>query len=161
MLSIQREGILIEPTSNDFEEGCVLNPAVIREGEYVHLLYRAVRRGNHSTIGYCRLHGPLTIEKRNAAAILSPETSYESQGIEDPRIVKIDDLYYLSYCAYDGVNAMGAVATSKDLVNFERHGLIHRSSPTRKCQALFIQRGLSTRSIKGIMPIITDRPKTG
>ncbi len=124
MVSIQREGILIAPTSNAFEEGGVLNPAVIREGDYVHLLYRAVRRGNRSTVGYCRLHGPLTVETRNATAILSPEAPYESQGIEDPRIVKIDDLYYLSYCAYDGVNAMGALATSKDLVNFERHGLV-------------------------------------
>jgi len=35
--------------------------------------------------------------------------------MEDPRIVKIDDLYYLTYTAYDGVNALGALAVSKDL----------------------------------------------
>jgi predicted GH43/DUF377 family glycosyl hydrolase len=124
MVSIQREGILIAPTSNTFEESGVLNPAVIRDGEYIHLLYRAVQRGNYSTIGYCRLNGPLTVDIRNTVAFLSPEAPYESHGVEDPRIVKIDDLYYLSYCAFDGVNAMGALATSKDLVNFERRGLI-------------------------------------
>lgn len=49
---------------------------------------------------------------------------YEKQGVEDPRIVKIEDLYYLTYTANDGVNAMGALATSKDLVHWEKRGLI-------------------------------------
>jgi beta-1,2-mannobiose phosphorylase / 1,2-beta-oligomannan phosphorylase len=44
--------------------------------------------------------------------------------VEDPRIVKIDDLFYLTYTAYDGVNALGALATSKDLVHWEKKGLI-------------------------------------
>lgn len=52
-----------------------------------------------------------------------PEHAYELQGIEDPRIVKIDDLYYMS-SAYDGVNARGALATSKDLRHFKKHGII-------------------------------------
>jgi predicted GH43/DUF377 family glycosyl hydrolase len=30
----------------------------------------------------------------------------------------------MTYTAYDGVNAMGALATSKDLINFEKHGII-------------------------------------
>ena len=40
------------------------------------------------------------------------------------RIVKIEDIYYLTYTAYDGINAMGALATSKDLIHFEKHGII-------------------------------------
>jgi predicted GH43/DUF377 family glycosyl hydrolase len=56
--------------------------------------------------------------------VFTPHFDYESQGVEDPRIVKIDDLYYLSYTAYDGVNAHGALATTKDLVHFERKGMI-------------------------------------
>ena len=28
-----------------------------------------------------------------------------NRGVEDPRIVKIDDLYYLFYTAYDGKNS--------------------------------------------------------
>jgi len=30
------------------------------------------------------------------------------------RIVKIDDLFYLTYTGYDGVNARGALALSKE-----------------------------------------------
>lgn len=124
MIAIQKEGLILEKTSHVFEEAGVLNPAAMRIGDDVHLLYRAVRKGNHSTIGYCQLSGALSLGKRSDEPLLSPEFLYESHGIEDPRLVKIDDLYFLSYCAYDGVNAMGALATSKDLVHFERHGVI-------------------------------------
>ena len=43
--------------------------------------------------------------------ILSPAFDYESHGLEGPRIVKIDDLHYLTYTAYDGVHAQGALAS--------------------------------------------------
>nr|MDA3818047.1 hypothetical protein [Prolixibacteraceae bacterium] len=56
--------------------------------------------------------------------IIVPDFDYESQGVEDPRIVKIDDLYYLTYTAYDGMNARGVLATSKDLKKFKKHGII-------------------------------------
>lgn len=55
---------------------------------------------------------------------MAPEFDYESQGVEDARIVKIDDTYYMTYTAYDGINARGALATSKDLMNFKKQGLI-------------------------------------
>jgi predicted GH43/DUF377 family glycosyl hydrolase len=70
------------------------------------------------------LNGPLTIAERWKKPILVPEFEYESHGIEDARIVKIDDLYYQTYTAYDGSTALGAVATSKDLIHFEKHGII-------------------------------------
>ncbi|MFN3969634.1 pesticidal protein Cry7Aa [Flavobacterium sp.] len=124
MINVIKEGILLQKTNNDFENEGVLNPAAIRDGDYVHLLYRAVSQGNHSSIGYCKLKGPLFIETRNEKALLSPEFDYECHGIEDPRLVKIEDTYYLTFTAYDGINALGCLATSKDLVHFERRGII-------------------------------------
>jgi predicted GH43/DUF377 family glycosyl hydrolase len=124
MIEVKKHGILLEKTLLGFENEGVLNPAVIREGNDVHIFYRAVRIGNYSTIGYCKLQGPLNIKERNDTPVFIPHFDYESQGVEDPRIVKIDDLYYLTYTAYDGVNAHGALATSKDLKHFENQGLI-------------------------------------
>lgn len=124
MIDIKKEGILLSKTDLEFENEGVLNPAVIREGESIHMFYRAVQNGNHSSIGYCRFSDPLTIAERWAKPFMVPEFDYESQGIEDPRIVKIDDLYYMTYTAYDGTNARGALATSKDLVVFEKQGII-------------------------------------
>jgi len=124
IVAVKKEGILLSKTSIAFEDEGVLNPAVMQEGNSVHMFYRAVRKGNYSTIGYCRFDGPLTLAERNESPLLTPHFEYESHGIEDPRIVKIDDLYYLTYTAYDGVNASGALATSTDLKHFERHGII-------------------------------------
>lgn len=124
MIEVKKEGIIITKTDLEFENEGVLNPAVIREGDNVHLFYRAVRQGNFSTIGYCRLDGPLTIAERWEKPFMVPEFDYESKGVEDPRIVKIDDTYYMSYTGYDGLNARGALATSKDLMHFEKQGII-------------------------------------
>lgn len=124
MIKVRKEGILLSKTDFEFENESVLNPATMQEGQTVHLFYRAVRNGNFSTIGYCRLDGPLTISERWNKPFIVPEFEYEKHGVEDPRIVKIDDLYYLTYTAYDGTNARGALATSKDLMHFEKQGLI-------------------------------------
>jgi len=124
MVEIKKEGILMLKTQLRFEEEGVLNPAAIRENDIVHLFYRAVKKHNFSTIGYCRLKGPLTIEMRMDEPLLFPENDYESQGLEDPRIVKIEYLYYLTYTAFDGVNALGALATSIDLIHWKKHGIL-------------------------------------
>jgi len=124
MIEVKKEGILLSKTDLEFEDESVLNPAVIRDGDNVHMFYRAVRKGNFSSIGYCRLDGPLTVAERWDKPIMVPEFDYESHGVEDPRIVKIDNLYYMTYTAYDGTNAQGALATSKDLLHFKKQGVI-------------------------------------
>jgi beta-1,2-mannobiose phosphorylase / 1,2-beta-oligomannan phosphorylase len=124
MIDIKKIGVILTKTDLEFENEGVLNPAIIREGDSVHMFYRAVRTGNNSTIGYCRLDGPLTIAERWNKPILVPEFDYETHGVEDPRIVKIDNLYYMTYTAYDGTNARGALTTSKDLKTFTKKGII-------------------------------------
>ncbi len=124
MIEVKKHGILLSKTDLEFENEGVLNPAVIRVGDSVHVYYRAVSKGNHSTLGYCRLDGPLTIAERWDKPFMVPEFDYESQGVEDARITKIDDVFYMTYTGYDGTNARGALATSKDLMHFKKHGLI-------------------------------------
>jgi beta-1,2-mannobiose phosphorylase / 1,2-beta-oligomannan phosphorylase len=124
MIEVKKTGVLLAPTGLEFENEGVLNPAIIREGDFVHMFYRAVRKGNYSTIGYCRLDGPLTIAERWDKPFMVNEFDYESHGIEDARMVKIDDLFYMTYTAYDGTNARGAVATSEDMLHFQKHGII-------------------------------------
>src|SRR5436309_89009 len=119
MIEAKKEGVVLARTELGFEDEGVLNPGIFQEGNNVHMLYRAVRRGNFSTIGYCRLEGPLMIKERYHYPIIIPHSEYETQGVEDPRIVKIDDVYYITYTAYDGINALGSLATSTDLKHFE------------------------------------------
>ncbi|MBB1193939.1 pesticidal protein Cry7Aa [Flavobacterium sp. SOK18b] len=124
MIQVKKEGVLLAKSLIPFEDEGVLNPAAIRDGNFVHMFYRAVSRGNHSSIGYCKLDGPLSVVDRHKKSLLAPEFDYECQGMEDPRIVKIEDTYYLTYTAYDGVNALGCLAVSKDLIHFEKKGII-------------------------------------
>lgn len=55
---------------------------------------------------------------------MMPDQEYESYGIEDPRITKIGDTYYI---VYKGVAATGitqCIASTKDFVTFQKHGII-------------------------------------
>lgn len=124
MIQVDKLGILLHKTKHQFECEGVLNPAVIKVGDKIHLFYRALAKDNYSTIGYCRLSAPMTIEHRNEKPLLVPQAEYEYQGLEDPRIVEIEGSYLLSYTAFDGINALGALATSSDLINWEKHGII-------------------------------------
>jgi len=124
MIEIKKEGVLLKKTNLGFENEGVLNPAAISGNNSIHIFYRAVSKGNYSSIGYCKLKDPLSIQERFDIPVLFPQFDYESHGVEDPRIVKIDDLYYLTYTAYDGVNALGALATSRDLQHWEKQGII-------------------------------------
>lgn len=124
MITVRREGVLLETTGLKFENESVMNPAVITEGNTVHLFYRATSEGNLSSIGYCKLEGPLTVVERRDKPLLFPEFDYESQGVEDPQIVKIENTYYLTYTAYDGYSAMGTLATSDTVEHFTKRGVI-------------------------------------
>lgn len=124
MIKIKKEGIILEKTVLPFENDSVLNPAIMQEGETIHMLYRAVRTGNYSTIGYCKLNGAKEIVQRNNIPLLIPSTEEASNGIEDPRIVKIDGVYYITYTSFDGINALGTLSTSSDLISFTNYGII-------------------------------------
>ena len=124
MIQVKKQGVILEKTALGFENEGVLNPAAIRDGSIVHLFYRAVSKGNHSSIGYCRLNDPLSVSERSDIPVIFPQFDYEAHGVEDPRIVKIEGLYYLTYTAYDGINALGALATSTDLKHWDKLGII-------------------------------------
>lgn len=124
IISIDKKGILLSPTKNPFENNGVLNPGIFQEGEEVHIFYRAVEDGNISTIGYAKTNEQLDLLERKTSPLIAREFDYEKHGVEDARIVKIEDTFYLTYTAYDGVNAMGALATSTDMVHFEKKGII-------------------------------------
>lgn len=124
MVIVKKEGVILEPTKLEFENQAVLNPAIVQQGNTLHMFYRAVREGNHSSIGYCKLEGPLTVVERKKTPVLFSEFDYEKQGVEDPRIVFLDGIYYLTYTAYDGKNALVAYAVSNDLKNWEKKGII-------------------------------------
>jgi len=59
--------------------------------------------------------------------VLLPQGASETYGIEDPRITKIDDTYWITYVAVSRSGAATALMSSTDLVTFKRYGIIFPS----------------------------------
>jgi predicted GH43/DUF377 family glycosyl hydrolase len=112
-----------------WEERNVLNPsAVVKDGK-VFLIYRAQDSMMTSRLGLAISKDGLHFTKE-PLPVLYPENDsmkdYEwPGGVEDPRIVESEDgTYILTYTSYDGRTARLCLATSKDLKNWTKHGLV-------------------------------------
>lgn len=141
---IKNEGLILEPTSLDFELKGVLNPACVKVGDEVWMFYRAVSYAKVSSIGFCRIKNGKVIERGNKP-LLSPEHDYERMGIEDPRITYSGGKYYLFYTAYDGINAQIAYAVSEKLPLFKKRGLLMPKLSYEEAGSLLKKNDLSIR----------------
>lgn len=144
MIKARDEKIILETTSLDFENKAVLNPACIKVNDITHMFYRAVNKNNISSIGYCKLRDNKVVE-RSKKPILFPEYEYEKNGVEDPRVTYLDGVYYIFYTAYDGRNAHIAYATSTDLINFTKKGLISPNITYDEAIEIFYNKNLGER----------------
>lgn len=64
-----------------------------------------------------------------------PRFKDENWGIEDPRISKIDDTYYINYTSVTANGAATSLITTKDFKSFTREGIIF--APENKDVAIF------------------------
>jgi len=136
MIKVKKHGVILGPTKHKFENQGVFNPTCIKEGKYVHMFYRAFSKDKRSTIGYCKLKGAFEVVERSEKPVLYSELKYE-HNLEDPRLVKIKDKYYIIYIAYDGKNVRITYAVSKDLKNFEKKGVISPQITYDEAEDLF------------------------
>jgi len=148
LIAVQKHGIILQKTVHSFESKAVLNPGCYQDGHTVHMLYRAVDDNSISTLGYCKLDGPLTVVERSEKPVLIPDNEYESHGVEDPRVVKIDDTFFITYTAYDGKNAMGALAVSENLHDFTKKGIITPGIPYIKYKGFLKKLDLNPKYFK-------------
>ncbi len=115
---------VLAPQGDGFESAGVFNPAVVKRGGDYVMLYRAQDRDGTSRLGYASSSDGVHFTRR-AQPVLSPETPYEKDGgVEDPRLVRIRSLFYLTYTGYNKHDAQLCLATSKDLLHWERKGVI-------------------------------------
>ena len=115
---------VLAPRGEGFEAAAVFNPAVILEDGVFKMLYRAEDRRGVSRIGLAVSADGIHFSRREQP-VLYPTEPYEIWGgCEDPRVVGVGGVYYLTYTAYDGHWAKLCLATSVDLVHWEKHGPI-------------------------------------
>lgn len=126
------------PAHTCFNAGATLLP----DGRTLLLVRVEDRRGiSHFTTATSR--NGLTDWDINSEPSLFPDPlrhPEEEWGIEDPRIVRLDELqcYVITYTAYSPAGPSVAVATTADFVHFERKGVA--IPPDNKDAALFTEK---------------------
>jgi len=107
-----------------WESRAVLNPGTVREGDYVHMLYRAVEGDNFSTLGYAKLDSEGNVIERHKEPVIKRTENFESHGCEDPRIIEFDRKYYIFYSAFDGKEVRICAASTEDFKQYKKYGVI-------------------------------------
>jgi predicted GH43/DUF377 family glycosyl hydrolase len=115
---------ILSPQGAAWESAGTFNPAVVfHNGKFV-MLYRAQDASGTSRLGYAESADGIHF-RRGVRPVLSPETEYEKDGgVEDPRLQKFGDTWYLTYTGYNKKDAQLCLATSLDLIHWERKGVI-------------------------------------
>lgn len=102
-------GPILEPhPQHAWESGAVFNPGTVREGDFIHMLYRAVEGENFSTLGYAKLDREGSVLERSEQPAITRELAIERQGCEDPRIVEFEGRRLIFYTAFDGMSPLTA-----------------------------------------------------
>ena len=88
---------ILSPTDSWWENILVCNPGVISIGGKVHLIYTARGEDDVARLGYAVLDGVDRVEERFPYPIFCPSEWFESNGVEDPRLILLDDRIYMLY----------------------------------------------------------------
>jgi predicted GH43/DUF377 family glycosyl hydrolase len=115
---------ILSPQGQAWQSAGTFNPAVVAANGRIVMLYRAQDTQGVSRLGFAESSDGIDFTRR-PDPVLAPETEYEQGGgVEDPRIVKIGDLYYLTYTGYNKKDAQLCLATSTDLLHWQRKGIL-------------------------------------
>jgi predicted GH43/DUF377 family glycosyl hydrolase len=118
----------------------VFNPAAIMSDGKIYLLYRALGKEDQiSRLGLATSTDGIHFDRQQYPAYYGDHDKFETLGIEDPRVVKIDDTFYLVYTAVSedktaivnpnwkenfGKMTRIGLSTTKDFVDYLDDGII-------------------------------------
>ena len=167
----KKNPILVPNNVNWWESKAVFNCGVLFNGDKIHMLYRAIGEYEKyiSRIGYASSTDGYDFDRSKVMA-LAPNEEYEKYGIEDPRIVEIDQQIYVSYVVLSNYVsqqpiASTALATTTDFDSYKRLGIITSKGSDNKDVVLFpeklMSRQLSNRQDNSIFTyLFLHRPST-
>ena len=99
------------------------------------MLYRAQDKSGVSSLGYASSEDGIHFIRRPAPVMVAKTPYEKGGGVEDPRAVEIERTFYLTYTGYNNKrtartpanlhgDAQLCLATSKDLIHWNRQGVI-------------------------------------
>lgn len=133
-----KDNPIIKPVpKNPWEARATFNTAAVYEDGKVHFVYRALGDRDLSVFGYASSSDGEHIDERSNEPIYIPRESFETPGqqvyssfadhylsgggyggVEDPRITKVDDRFYMTYVAFDGATPPRVALTSIKVNDF-------------------------------------------
>lgn len=148
-----------------WEESDTFNPAAtVKDGKIV-VLYRAEDNSAQgigkrtSRVGYAESKDGIEMKRLDNPVLFPAEDNFKDQdwpgGCEDPRVAMTEDgLYVMLYTAWNREKARLAVATSRDLKNWTKHGLAFDKAYNGRFNNLFCKSGSILTKLKGNQLVI-------
>lgn len=139
IISPQSQTTFQDPISGEvvnWESMATFNPAAIVKDGRVYVLYRAEEKlgekeigGHTSRLGMAISENGFSFDRADEPVFFPQEDDQKNYewpgGTEDPRIVQtVDGTYVLTYTQWNREVPRLAMATSRDLMNWEKHGPI-------------------------------------
>ena len=116
---------------NSFETACVFNPAAIVKGKKVFLLYRGedLYYTNYiSRIGLAWSEDGFRFKRYKNNPVIAKGKIFpkrEKRGCEDPRVIRINNKFYLTYTAFPKTAPVSLCgAFSEDLIHWKKTGIL-------------------------------------
>lgn len=141
---LSKQPILSPKKEHPWEKAAVFNCGVIFHNDLVHMIYRATnitsngKEGKYvNNLGYAVSSDGIHFN-RLEKPILVNDVPQELRGPEDPRLVRLDNKFYMTYTGYGGRfdgDYRICLASSPNLISWERHGVLLDES--NKDAALF------------------------
>lgn len=141
-----------------WEESDTFNPAAIVKDGKIVVLYRAEDNSGQgigkrtSRIGYAESADGVTMERRGTPVLFPDGRFAELEhpgGCEDPRVAATDDgLYVALYTSWNRKTARLSVATSRDLIHWEKHGAAFGAAYGGRFKDLFCKSGSILTTIR-------------
>src|SRR5258705_4449907 len=115
---------ILSPQGTTWESAGTFNPATVIHSGKIVMLYRAQDKQGTSRLGYAESSDGIHFT-RSKDPVLSPTEQYEKDGgVEDPRLQKFGDTLYRTYTGYNKKDAQLCLATSHDLIHWDRKGVL-------------------------------------
>jgi len=119
--------ILKPSLKNDWEAKAVFNAGALYENKKIHLFYRAMSHDNTSTIGYVNSTNGFVIKEKFDQPVYKPRKDFENKkvaggnsGCEDARLTRIGDTIYMTYTAFNGIDAPRVALTTISFDDFTK-----------------------------------------
>lgn len=147
--------------ATDWESNDTFNPAAtIKDGKIV-VLYRAEDKAGvaigkrTSRIGYAQSNDGINFVRRKTPVLFPADDSQKENewpgGCEDPRVAVTEDgLYVIFYTQWNQDKARIGVATSRDLIEWEKHGPAFKQAYNGKFNNIWTKSGsILTKLVDG------------